>query len=497
MSELDWFFTHAPGMLAVLDADLTFELYNTGFQRVSQHADLDGVSILDICDPDDAAGLRDHLKAAREGAPGTSPEFIWRLRGTQAPRPQISCQTTWDPESQRYVVHARDITSEMPLREELEHQRVLLDAFFTAIPDAAVIADPDRRIIMANPAVKTVFGRTAESIIGDTTAVLYAARSDYESAGREVYHRGSQAQRTRYPMTYVRADGTRFPSETIGSALIARDGRTIGYVGIIRDMTEQRAAQEAIEASYVETERLAQELQWRNAQLREANRDLEDFAYAASHDLQEPLRKVASFCELLQLDYRDSIDENGQMYLDYAVDGARRMRHLIDHLLTYSGIESPVHPRTLVSLDIALSEALSNLSHTLEEAGAVITADPLPQMLGEATQLTLLFQNLLGNAVKYQSAGRPPKVHVKVVTVSDGTQLEFCDNGIGIAPEFHERIFQVFQRLHPRDEYGGSGLGLAICARILRRLGGSIKVKSALGEGSTFVVWLPESVIRP
>lgn len=230
--------------------------------------------------------------------------------------------------------------------------------------------------------------------------------------------------------------------------------------------------------------------------LARSNRDLEQFAYAASHDLQEPLRMVTGFGDLLRTRYADALDERGREYVDHLTDNARRMRALVEGLLEYSRAGVVEIPVENLDAQAALDAALANLQTAVTETDAIVTSDLLPRVRIERTELTQLFQNLIGNAIKFRRAGARPEVHVdarKVSTEEHGRWLfSVKDNGIGIAPEFQERIFVIFQRLHTREEYSGTGIGLAICKKIVERHGGRIRVESEPGKGSTFLFTLPE-----
>jgi signal transduction histidine kinase len=232
-------------------------------------------------------------------------------------------------------------------------------------------------------------------------------------------------------------------------------------------------------------------------ELRRSNRDLEQFAYVASHDLQEPLRKVISFCQLLQKRYAGKLDERGDQYVDFAVDGAKRMQRLINDLLAFSRVGRTTGDFVDVPLDEALAEALSRLSTPIEEAQAEVTADPLPVVLGDPTLLTQVFQNLVGNAVKFRSEA-PPRIHIGVERGDEFWQFTCTDNGIGIAPEYAEKIFVIFQRLHSRDEYGGTGIGLALVKKIIEFHGGRIWLAApAATSGTTLCFTLPLTVAPP
>ena len=227
--------------------------------------------------------------------------------------------------------------------------------------------------------------------------------------------------------------------------------------------------------------------------LRNSNRDLEQFAYVASHDLQEPLRKIISFADLLTKRYTDQLDETGQRYINYMVDGARRMSQLITHLLTYSRIGTHGKTFSAMKLGEALDIALDNLQLTLEQTGAVVQRqDDLPEVIADLAQIGQLFQNLIGNALKYRNEAVTPEVTIAARRQDAAWEVTVTDNGIGIAPQHFDRVFRMFQRLHTAKEHPGSGIGLSFCKRIVERHGGRIWVESEEGKGSTFSFTLPD-----
>ncbi|MGW7268503.1 sensor histidine kinase [Streptomyces sp. NPDC054842] len=237
----------------------------------------------------------------------------------------------------------------------------------------------------------------------------------------------------------------------------------------------------------------AVELDAQTLELKRSNAELEQFAYVASHDLQEPLRKVASFCQLLEKRYGDQLDDRAKQYIDFAVDGAKRMQVLINDLLTFSRVGRVGEEHAAVALDDVLDRALANLSVSLEETGArVVREGPLPTVTGDPTTLTMLWQNLLGNAVKFRHPERTPEVVVSCEAEEDDRwRLCVRDNGIGIEPEFREKVFVIFQRLHGRDEYDGTGIGLALCRKIVEHHGGGISLDGTAGEGTRVCFTLP------
>jgi signal transduction histidine kinase len=222
-----------------------------------------------------------------------------------------------------------------------------------------------------------------------------------------------------------------------------------------------------------------------------SNADLEQFAYVASHDLQEPLRKVASFCQMLQRRYADSLDDRARQYIEFAVDGATRMQRLITDLLAFSRIGRIYDNTGPVPLDDVLDEVERVLALTLQESGAVVERPPLPTVIGDATLLTMLWQNLIGNAVKFRRPDVPPVVRIEVSGDDEQWTFSLRDNGIGIEPEFADKIFVIFQRLHPREKYTGTGIGLAIGKKVVEYHGGSIRLDPDYREGAGFLFTLP------
>ncbi|ORW71528.1 histidine kinase [Mycobacterium saskatchewanense] len=248
---------------------------------------------------------------------------------------------------------------------------------------------------------------------------------------------------------------------------------------IVDELEVSRAARERLDEQAVE--------------LRRSNTELEQFAYVASHDLQEPLRKVASFCQLLEKRYGDKLDERGVEYIAFAVDGAKRMQVLINDLLTFSRVGRLNTLQTEVQLDTVLDAGLDNLSAAIEEAGAEVVrpSQPLPRIVGDPMLLTMLWQNLIGNAVKFRHKDRPPRVVIECERGADELLFRVSDNGIGIPQEFADKVFVIFQRLHGRDVYSGTGVGLALVKKIVEHHGGTIWIDASYTEGTRFVFTIP------
>lgn len=236
-----------------------------------------------------------------------------------------------------------------------------------------------------------------------------------------------------------------------------------------------------------------EDLQERATELAEVNAQLEQFAYVASHDLQEPLRMVTSYLQLIEKRYKNKLDTDAEEFIGYAVDGAARMKRMINDLLAYSRVTTRGQPLEPTDCEKSLAQALSNLEVAIKDNNAVITHDALPSVMADSTQLMLVFQNLIENAIKFH-ADRQPYVHISSERREDEWLISVQDNGIGIPPEFSDRVFAIFSHLHPHTKYPGTGIGLAICKRVLERHGGRIWVESQLGEGTTFFFTIPAFV---
>jgi PAS domain S-box-containing protein len=346
-----------------------------------------------------------------------------------------------------------------------------------AAPNAMVMVNAEGRIVLVNAQTERLFGYPREELLGASIEILVPERFRARHPGYRSSFVSSPRSR---PMGAgrdlfgVRRDGSEVPIEIGLNPIRTNDGTHV--LAAIVDITERKHAE-------AELRRTAEELT-------RSNKELAQFAYVASHDLQEPLRAVAGCVELLRHRYQGQLDATADELVTHAVDGAKRMQTLINDLLAYSRLETRGSTFADVDCNEALGIALANLEVAIREAGAVVTNDPLPTVVGDRTQLAQLLQNLVGNALKFRS-DRPPKVHVGAEARDGEWVFRVTDNGIGIEPQYFERIFEIFQRLHTQRRYPGTGMGLAICKKIVDRHEGRIWVESTPGEGSTFWFTVP------
>ena len=291
------------------------------------------------------------------------------------------------------------------------------------------------------------------------------------------------------PLAALRTASRRVSDGDFEHRIPAHGPRDLHEVGeAVEEMRRRIVAELATSRSQQDLlTRQTAELDTQTAELRRSNAELEQFAYVASHDLQEPLRKVASFCQLIDKRYGDQLDERGAQYIAFAVDGAKRMQVLINDLLTFSRVGRLDDAQDGVALDDSLDKALTNISAALEDSAARLERPAsMPEVTGDPTLLAMLWQNLVGNAVKFRHPDRAPEVRISCEPGADGNSWEFTvsDNGIGIPPEFADKVFVIFQRLHGRDAYGGTGIGLALCKKIVEHHGGRIWLDTDVEQGT-------------
>jgi PAS domain S-box-containing protein len=353
--------------------------------------------------------------------------------------------------------------------------------------------DLDGHISSWNTGAELISGWRAEEILGQHAGVLYMDEDVVQKKPQQhlqsAFRSGLYEEETRLK----KKDGTSYQAEITLSPIHNQWKQPVGYVQIIRDITRRKQVETSQHDANV---LLQQEIERRKkieADLTRSNEELEAFAFVASHDLQEPLRMVVSYLQLIERRYKGVLDQDGKEFLHFAVDGASRMKRLISDLVEYSRIDTLGKPFAQTSATEALQRATANLEVAINETHACITSDPLPVLMSDPVQLTRLFQNLLANAIKFHRE-EPVQIHIGVEEHEKGWIFRVEDNGKGIEGKYLQAIFVIFKQLGKRAERSGSGLGLAIAKKIVTRHNGAIWATSTVGKGSTFYFFLPRIV---
>jgi PAS domain S-box-containing protein len=409
---------------------------------------------------------------------------------------------------QQYQIHG--------VRRQLNERDELFQLITEKAADMIAVVDTKGQRLYNSPSYERIMGYSPDEL-GATSSFEQIHPDDREkikAAAAEAARSGAGRQ-IEYRMRHK--DGTWRVLESTASTILDAKGNVEKLVIVNRDITDRKCAEialqeykihleelvamrtaELIEANeklqrdITERNRVQQELTRKLEELARSNADLEQFAYVASHDLQEPLRMVISYTQLLARRYQGKLDVSADEFIGFAVDGASRMQQLIQDLLSYSRLTIRGKALQFTECGAACNAALENLREAIEDSNAEVSVGPLPTVVADATQLSQLFQNLIGNAIKYRNKRRPK---IRVEAVSSGNEWVFSvqDNGIGIEPQYFERIFQMFQRLHTHKDYSGTGIGLAICRKIAERHGGRIWVESHPGQGSIFRFTIPQA----
>ena len=393
---------------------------------------------------------------------------------------------------------ARDITERKRMEEEVRAASLYARSLIEASLDPLVTISPEGRVTDVNEATELVTGVPRDRLIGSSFSDYFTEPHKAEEGYQKVLGEGLVRD---YPLTIRHVDGR--TTDVLYNAVVYRNeaGHVQGVFAAARDVTERKRVEaelaryrdhleELVRQRTSELETANARLQRTTAELVRSNQDLEQFAYVSSHDLQEPLRMVTGFMQLLEKEYRGKLDSQADEYIRYAADGAKRMQQLIDDLLAYSRVGSKARNLAPTATEQVLNEALANLRVRIGESEAEIVRGPLPTVLADGPQLVQVFQNLISNAIKFRGKDTPK---ISVEARRDGASWVFSvkDNGIGIEPEFQEKVFMIFKRLHTKEKYPGTGIGLAVCKKIVERHRGRIWVESGPGQGSTFCFSLP------
>lgn len=347
--------------------------------------------------------------------------------------------------------------------------RMILDT----APNGILMVDEKGFIVLANKELENLFRYECNELLGEPIEILvpHAAKTSHPGSRQHFFKAPEpRAMGAGRDLNGLRKDGTLFPVEIGLNPLQAGDKRYV--VASVVDITERKKSEKILQENLVE--------------LKRSNEDLQQFAYVCSHDLQEPLRVITNYTQLLERRYRGQLDDNADDFIEFITDAASRMQVLINDLLVFSRVHTRGQEMRETDCNYVVKKAMDNLKLAIEEneATIVIETEPLPAVLGDSTQLTQLFQNIIGNAIKFRSEVKP----IIRISTEEGQEywtFKIKDNGIGFEMQYAARIFVIFQRLHPKETYAGSGIGLAVCKKIVERHGGVIAVESEPGEGTT------------
>ncbi len=377
-------------------------------------------------------------------------------------------------------VIARDITERKKAERALIESEEKLNTTIESSPDSIITADLNLNIISSNQAALDMYGATSSDELIGINALELIDPKDRQILLEATKIALLEKRSVTLEINSITLKTKKiFPVEISGNSIRDAEGNPFGFVAITKDITERKNAE-------IERETLIKDLE-------RSNEELQQFAYIASHDLQEPLRTIASFTQLLARRYTGQLDKDADEFIDFIVDGTKRMQAMIKDLLQYSRVQTRGEEFKPTDVQNVLNQALFNLKVSIEENNAEITHDEIPIVIADEKQLVQLFQNLISNAIKFKKPDESPKIHISTRKDEENNEYIFgvSDNGIGMEPEYTERIFELFQRLHTRDEYKGTGIGLAVAKKIVERHGGRIWVESELGKGSTFYFTIP------
>ncbi len=470
---LSLFVKHSPAAVAMFDtnmcylvaSDRWFEDYKLEVQ------DIIGRSHYEVFPDIPDRWKEEHQRCLRGASVHGDEDCFPRADGTlDWVRREIHPWRTHEGKIGGIIIFNEVITARKKVEEALRESEARFRLLAESASDLVCLHEPDGRYAYVSPSAKRLLGYEPEDLLGRDPYELF--HPDDIDRIREESHekvlRGDAPLTIRYRLR-CRTGEYRW-LETKTTPITDDAGTIVKLQTASRDVTANELTRQALERS---------------------NRDLQEFAYVASHDLQEPLRMVASYLQLLEARHREKLDEEAKEFIAYAVDGAQRMKQLINDLLAYARVTTRSQPLKPIDSEAVLQKALANLALNIEETSAIIEHEPLPMVPADEVQLLQLFQNLIGNALKFRKENAP-RIRISAVEEGEAWRFSVEDNGIGIDPAYTERIFTIFQRLNGREEYPGTGIGLAVCRRIVERHGGRIWVESDGSTGSVFHFALPK-----
>ncbi len=450
-----------------------FEYINDAYERITgvTLAEVQGKTVHEVWPGTEASWVEAYGEVAMTGVPHDFEMYhepTGKLYACHVYRP-------WETNA-RFCVVFEDITERKLVEDQLRFPAQLLNS----VGQAIIATDPAGSIIYWNQAAEALYGWPADEVM-ERNILDITPLEALQSQAAEIMRHLRVGESWSGEFLVQRKDGSSFPAIVTDTPVQDEEGNLVAIIGVTTDITKRKQAEQA-RARYA-------------AELQRSNEALQQFAYSISHDLQEPLRTVKSFLSLLQQDTQGQLDTQAEEFVGFALDGAERMKKLIDALLNYARVDTEDRSPALTDANAVLQATLQTLHFKIEQTQATVTHDPLPTVLADPTHLEQLFQNLISNALKFQPPNVPPHIHItaKRGESTDNPVWVFSarDNGIGIPQDQQTRIFGIFQRLHTREEYEGTGIGLALCKKIVERHDGRIWVESDVGEGSTFYFTLP------
>ena len=472
-------FEHSSDLMMVLAADGCIRAVSPSVERVLGYppAAVVGRNVLEFVHPDQRRNITESLKVA-DHRDGDLHEFSCLRNDGSWTLVDARGKVVDGPDGvPAHVVQARDISERRAISDALRQSEERFRRLYEQAPIGISISRAGT-FLDINPALVKMLALDDKAEACGRSSQDFVAlpdRADLQNPATGSRRDGPVP--SEHDAVGRRKNGTEFPLHLVMAEVTLSDGPAA--VGFLTDITDRRRAEEELARNVEE--------------LRRSNAELQQFAYVASHDLQEPLRNISAFAQLLGRRYKGRLDSDADEFIHYMVEGAERMQMLIDDLLAYSRVGTHGRPFEPTDLEQVLAAVEGNFRTLIRESGAVLTHDRLPVVSADFSQMTQLFQNLVGNAMKFRGKDAP-RVHVGVRSTGGVHEFRVSDNGIGIGAEHFARIFVIFQRLHGPSEYPGTGIGLAICKRIVERHGGRIWVEAEPGKGATFRFTLPEAV---
>ena len=435
-----------------------------------------GAPWIELIHPEDRPALRELIARLTTGSAVAT--FENRCRSQDGAHRWIQWNAASVAEDRLIYTIGHDVTADKQAMSAVRESEARFRAIFEQSPIGKSLTAPDGAVLQVNQAFANMLGYTIPEMEGVAIASLTHAEdlAETQECGRIML--AGERDNCRMEKRYVHRSGKPVWCDVSTRLLRYEDGRPRYFITTIMDISARKEADAALHTA--------------NAELARSNAELERFAYVASHDLQEPLRMITSYMQLVERRYKGKLDADADEFIGYAVDGANRMKALINDLLTYSRIGTRGKPFAPTDLEEVLAHVCNNLAMAIAETGAVITHDPLPTVLADDNQMMQLLQNLVNNALKFRNSA-PPAVHLTAARSGNEWIFQVRDNGIGIEASYFDRIFVVFQRLHTTADYPGTGIGLSVCKKIVERHGGRIWVESTPGAGSIFYFTLPAS----